>query len=243
MMPVDPRSSSDPSPWERYALASGIAFALLQLLMMGVFGLFILPNLGAVDAPVAERAAAYVQFGDRLRLGNYLLTLPTVFFLLFLGGLHAVLRRAEGGSGAFAMASVLSGAAMAMLWPLAGVISDIGIDIARAGGDPATVSSLDAIAPYSLALSALPRTVLLVAGSAVLLQSGIVPRWLGWAGLTVGGLSLVGTATLATGALFPVLALSTLLFELWLIALCVVLLRSQRAADRTANPGVERAPA
>lgn len=213
------------SPWERPALGCGVAFALLQLLVMVFFAVAILPGLGAVDAPAAQRAAAYAEHGDLLRLGNFLLMLPVIFFLFFLGGLYGVLRRAEGGSGAFAMASVLAGAAMAMLWPLAGVISDIGIDMARGGGDAVTIASLDAIAPYSLALSALPRTVLLVATAAVLLQSRVLPGWFAWSGLAVALLSVVGAATLVAEALFPVLALSTMLFEFWLVGLGFALLR------------------
>jgi hypothetical protein len=116
-----------------------------------------------------------------------------------------------------------------MIWPLAAILSDIGIDIALAGGDAATVASLDAIAPYSLALSALPRMVLLLTVSAALLYHELAPRWIGWLGVAAGLLSLAGTATLVVSALFPLLALSTLFFELWIIVLSLALLSKTQA--------------
>jgi hypothetical protein len=214
---------------ERAGLFSGIGFALLQLAAMVLFATQILPRLGPMDAPVALRAAAYAEHGNLLRLGNYLLTLPTPLFLFFLGAVFTGVRRAEENGGPLAMAAVAAGAAMAMIWPLAAIISDIGIDIARAGGDVATVASLDAIAPYSLALSALPRMVLLLTISAALLHHELTPRWVGWMGVVAGLLSLAGTATLVVSDLFPLLALSTLFFELWIIVLSLALLSKTHA--------------
>jgi hypothetical protein len=214
---------------ERIALGSGIVYGVLQLLAMFAFGMFILPNLGPIGLPAAERAAAYAEHGDLLRLGNYLLVLPTGLFLLWLGGLYGVLRRVEGGSATFTLAGVLAGTAMAMVWPWAAIISDIGIDIARGGGDAVTVSALDAIAPYSLALSALPRTVLLLAASVVLLTSRAVPSWIGWMGIGAGVLSVIGTGTLVDPVLFPLLGLSTVAFEVWIVLLSIALLRGSTA--------------
>jgi hypothetical protein len=229
------------SRWERTALAGGIAFGALQLLAMVGFGVFILPKLGPVGAPAVERAAAYAEHGDLLRLGNYLLVLPTALFLLCLGGLHGVLRRAEGGSGAFTVAGLLAATAMAMLWPLAAIVSDVGIDIAQAGGDVVTVAALDAIAPYSLALSAVPRTVFLLTVSVVLISSRVVARWIGWLGVGAGVISLLGTGTLVNTSLFPLLGLSTVVFELWIIALCIALMRSSQSTELASAPAAAHA--
>jgi hypothetical protein len=220
--------TADPlSRAERLALAAGLAFVVLQVATMALFATSILPALGPVDAPPAARAAAYAAHGDAVRLGNYLLTLPTPLFLFFLGGLAAVAGRAEGAGRVLTLTGVVAGAAMAMLWPLAAVLNDLAIDIARHGGDAATVSALDAVGPYTLALSALPRVVLVGAVSAVVLQHGLAARWVGWLGLAVVALSLPGTGVLLTPSLFGPLALSTLLFEGWIVALCATLLRAR----------------
>jgi hypothetical protein len=88
--------------------------------------------------------------------------------------------------------------------------------------------------PLALALSAFPRAVLLVATSAVLLEGRIAPRWIGSTGLALGLISLISTGTLVAPALFPFLALGTLLFVVWIAALTVALLRSTRREIRVA---------
>jgi hypothetical protein len=114
------------------------------------------------------------------------------------------------------------------------MITDIGITIAREGGDPATVWALDALAPFTLALSALPRAVLLIGTSALLLNTRCVPRPIGWLGLVAALLGLIGSATLIAAALFPLLALGSLLFEIWVLLLSAALLRQPRTVVQTA---------
>jgi hypothetical protein len=89
------------------------------------------------------------------------------------------------------------------------------------------------MAPLSLALSAFPRAVLLGATSLVLLDSRLSPRWIGWLGLVLAPLSLISTATLVIGELFPFLAIGTLIFAIWVLALSCSLLWSTRAASKT----------
>ncbi len=224
-------TDEQPSPWERPALASGIVFAVLQIAAIVFATVFLLSKLPPVGAPLTEWAEALVQIPTMtVSIANYLLLLPVPFFLLFLGGLVGVLRRAEGGSGTLAVSALGAGIAMAMTWPVGIVIAGLSSDIVADGGDLATAWALDGMAPFSLALSAFPRTVLLVATSLLLLGSRFAPRWLGWLGLVLALVSFIGTAMLLVGDLFPVLALGTLLFDLWILALSVLLVRSERTA-------------
>lgn len=220
------------SLWERLALVSGILFVALQLSAMIYFITLVFPRMGPPEA-VEQHLAFYRQHGEVLRLGNYLLVLPTPFFLLFLGGLSGILRRAEDGKGGLTTTAITSGAIVAILWPLSAVLNNIGIDIAQSGGDRATIVALDAVGPYMLALSALPRATLLAATATVLLYRQLAPRWVGWIGLGLGVISVIGSATLVLAALFPVLALSTLLFELWILVLSVTLLQKFRTVGST----------
>jgi hypothetical protein len=107
------------------------------------------------------------------------------------------------------------------------------------GGEEATVKAIDAMTPLALALSAFPRAVLLGATSIVILESGIAVRWIGWAGLVLGLISLVSTGTLVAPELFRFLALGTLLFVVWVLALSVALLRSGARTVARVAPGVE----
>src|SRR3954462_15066257 len=141
---------------ERLTLGSGIVFGLIQLAALVFAITAIFSHKPPLDAPVIEQAAWYAQHGDTLALGNLLLALSAPFFLLFLGGLFGSLRRAEGGSNVLSIAAHGSGIALAMIWPFGCMLTDLGVTIARKGGDAATVWALDALAPLSLALSALP---------------------------------------------------------------------------------------
>jgi hypothetical protein len=132
----------------------------------------------------------------------------------------------KGGDNTLATAAVTSRAIVAILWPLSAVLNNLGIDIAQVGGDAATIVALDAIGPYMLALSTLPRAILLAAVSVGLRYGRFIPRWLGWLGLVLAVVSLVGSAAMLVGELFPVLALGTIFFEVWILLLCIALRRS-----------------
>jgi len=205
---------------------SGLVYALAQLGAVVFFAMAILPRFAPVDAAPLARAAAIKELGATLRFANFLLMLPIPFFLVFVGAAFSLLRKLEGGSDVIAATALAAGSAMALMWPLGAVISDLELDLAQAGGDAVTVSVLDAIAPYSLALSAFARAVLVLALSVPVLKMGKGLRVTGWSGIAVAILSLVGTTTLVFGAAFPILALSTLLFDVWLFAFCLLWLRS-----------------
>ncbi len=173
-----------------------------------------------------------------VEVGTYLYVLQVPFWLLFLGGLVGVVRRTEGGSGALSISVLGAGVAMIVIASMGALISAITPTIGELGGDGATVKAIDGMTPLALALSAFPRAVLLGATSVVLLEGRVILRWIGWLGLFLGLVCLVSTGTLLAAALFPFLALGTLLSVLWIAALTVALLRNTRA-DGRAMPSIE----
>lgn len=210
----------------RLALWCGVAYALLQLGAVVYFTRTVMSNKPPVDASTAQHAAFYAEHADQLVLGNWLLTLPVPLFLIFLGGLYVVLRRIEG-TGPLSVAALVAGAAVAVTWPFGALLSDAGVVIARAGGSAPTIWALDTMGPYSLALTALPRSVLLGAASAVLWQSDLVPRWIPAVGLVLVPVMLIGSATPVAAALFPFAAFGSAAAVLWVLALSVTLLRAK----------------
>ena len=92
------------------------------------------------------------------------------------------------------------------------------------GADLRILAAWDSVAPYSLAFSALARLFFVGAIVLALRHLGTTP-WLVRAGVVILVLSAAGSATLVSGAMFPLLALSTLAFELWVVALAVSWLR------------------
>lgn len=234
MAPMVPYASAQPAPWERLALISGIVFVALQVSGLMYFFAFFVPRQPPVDAPAAQFAAFYAGNRSTITTNNYLVVLTTPFLLLFVAGLFGVMRRAEGGAGAPAAAVLGSGVASAVITSLGWTISQLGADVAAAGGDPATIRALDAMSPLSLAVGALPRTVLLSATSLVLMRSRLTPRWIGGLGLAVAMIGLIGSGTFVRATLFPFLALGSLLFDVWILTLSVALLRRPRTARQPA---------
>lgn len=211
----------------RVSLWCGIAYAVTQLGAVVYFTGTVLSAKPAAGAPPSEHATFYVQQAERLLFGNWLLTLPVPFFLVFLGGLYIVLRRAEG-TGALSVAALTSGATLAMIWPLGALLSNLGVTLAQSSGDAATVWALDSAGPLTLALSALPRSAFLAAASIVLLRGRVVANWIPVLGLTLAPLLLVGSATPMLPALFPFAAFGSALAVVWTLALSIALLRAGR---------------
>ena len=107
------------------------------------------------------------------------------------------------------------------------MLHDIALDSAVDGADLRLLAAWDAVAPYSLAFSVLPRLFFIGAIVLGLRMTGTAP-WLQRLGLVLLPLSLVGSATLVAGAVFPVLALSTLGYELWIGAVAWHWLKTSR---------------
>ena len=222
--------SEQPSPWERRGWAGGVAYGALQLAALVFALVVIVPTHAPLDAPLAEATRAFAEHARLIAAGNYLLTLPLPFLLLFLGGLFAALRRAVGGGEVPAAAALGAGLVAAVVAPLGAVISGLAARVAVLGGDAVVVRELDGLGPQLWAVNALPHAALLGIVAAVALRGGLAPRWLAWAGLLLGLVALGATGTLVTAAFFPLLALEMLAFPLWVLALSAALLRSPRPA-------------
>jgi hypothetical protein len=147
------------------------------------------------------------------------------FFLLFLGGLFGVLRRLERGVGVLTATAFGAGLALAVVWPIGIVVADSGQGMAQHGLEPVAVMAFDGIAQLTLGLSALPQAVLLLAASLGLRSSAVLPRWIGWTGMGLALVGLIGSATLLDANLYPVLALGNLLFDVWVGLVGGILLR------------------
>jgi hypothetical protein len=210
----------------RLSTRFGLAFAFCQISVMIVMATTVLPRGGSPDDPALERGQNVLDAIDLYRAGNYAFLLAGVLLLGFLGAVQARLRRVDT-SGTLATIAVGAGTLLAFVWPFAAVLHDVALDAASDGTDLRLLGAWDAVAPYSLAFSALPR-VFLVGALVVGLWAAGTNVWLQRTGLVIVVLSLVGSATLLVGAVFPVLALSTLMYEVWIGVLAWQWLREGR---------------
>jgi hypothetical protein len=212
----------------RLSTKFGLAFTVFQLAVMVMMAVFVLPNGGSPSDPALERGRNVLEAADLYRAGNYMFMVASVLLLGFLGAVHARLKAVDR-SGALATVGVAAGTLLAVLWPFAGVLHDVARETAAAGTDPRILGGWDAVAPFSLAFSVLPR-VFFVGALILGLRATGAALWLQRTGVVILVLSVIGSGTLLAGSLFPILALSTLGYEVWIGALALVWLREHRAA-------------
>ncbi|MGI5183455.1 hypothetical protein ACQEVZ_45080 [Dactylosporangium sp. CA-152071] len=191
----------------------GIAFTVCQLLVMVAMTVFVLPHAGSPTDPALERGQNVFDAAQLYRIGNFAFMAAGTLLLGFLGAVHVRLRRADG-SGALATVAVAAGALLALIWPLGGMLHDVALETASAGADLRILAGWDSVAPFGLAFSVFAR-VFFVGAIALALRAGGRNPWLVRTGVVIVVLSLAGSATLVAGAMFPLLAVSTLAFEVW----------------------------
>jgi hypothetical protein len=209
----------------------GLLFAVCQIAVMIVMATVVLPRAGSPADPAVDRGERVLDAAALYRYGNYVFMLAGTVLLGFLGAVQARLRAVDG-TGVLATVAVAAGILLTLIWPLGALLHDVALETASAGADPRILAGWDAVAPFSLAFSVLPRLFFVGALVMGLRVTGAAP-WLARCGLVVMALSLVGSGTLVAGDLFPVLAISTLGYELWVGALAWHWLRAaSRRPDR-----------
>lgn len=185
------------------ARLGGVCGLLFALLMVPAY------VVGYPDAPTStssvEEVIAYFSEGPgAFVLANGVIPLFSAFFFVcFLGVLHGLLRRAEGGA---LSSAALAGGTLFITLSCAGYAAEILY--------PASLSRFEGFAAdaqfafASLVLSAwlyhfcqVGTAVLATATSLVALQSGVLPRWLALAGFIVALLALLHFLMPLLGAL------------------------------------------
>ncbi len=207
-----PRSSLS-----RLSARFGVAFAVSQVVVMVAMATLVLPKGGHPGLDPAEWGRRVMAADDWYRAGNYVFVLAGVLLLGFLGVVHERLKRVDA-TGVLSAVAVGAGTIVSFVWPYAAVLHDVAIEAAGTGADPRMLAGWDSVAPFSLAFSAVPRIFFVGALVIALRRSGTAPR-LQQIGVALVPLFLVGSATLVIGACFPLLALSSLAYELWIGAL------------------------
>jgi hypothetical protein len=189
--------------------------------------------------------AWYVRNGDRWLAGIFVLGIAYAFFFLpFLSALTSVLASAEGQPPMWSRVAAAGGllfvAAVVAMLGGEGMVSyltkDAGQDVARAGM---------AFALFGYSRSGLFAAVFVLSASLVILQRGVFWSWLGWYGLVVAAVNLVGAAAIFDTPDGPLGVLRTRVappaLALWIVAASVGMLRLGKGAadDDPARHGLQ----
>ena len=176
---------------ERWAPISGIVFVVLM-----VVGSFLVSDMPSADASGRE-IAAYLGDSDnhtRNIIGAYLWAVGALAFLWFLTLLRSDLRRAEGGTGALSNLAFGAGVAFTAVWLVAAAaLTSVAYAVALRDAPVTNVDLVRVVPPTGGLLLLLgggfTGALLLLAASAVILRTGVFPRWLAWVGI-VGAIVL-----------------------------------------------------
>jgi Domain of unknown function (DUF4386) len=211
--------------WERLAPLAGVVFVVLVLVAFIPLG----GNTPDNDATAQKVQSFYSKHSDRELLAAYVLVLSVPFLVFFTSILYRAIR-AAGGRGRLAIAAFGGG-----LLSAAGFAVGAAIHFALASaGDKAstlpttqTLNVLDntSFFPFVAGLGIL----LLASGLATLRYGGVLPRWLGWAGV------ILGIAIFIPFVGFVAFGLS----GLWVVAASIVIY--QRGALPESGPAVSSA--
>jgi Domain of unknown function (DUF4386) len=105
-------------------------------------------------------------------------------------------------------------------------------------GDPQTYRTLMDVYALMLVMSGVPTAVSLIAISLAVLRTRLFPSWLAWYGFAVAAVHLVSAGSFARDGFFtPTIVAGTIapvLFEVWVLAISVLLLMRRGNADGSA---------
>lgn len=193
------RSPKGESNWNRPLLVGGVVSGLLYIGSMGLFLALIAPHLPPIDAPATQQAAFYAEQARNpmYTLIRFLIMAQLAPLALFFGALFGILRRAEGEEAPLSMAVLVAGVMTSLISPLVEMIEGhLLLGLAASGGDPVVTRTFDGMTPVSFALSGFPQAVVLAGTALLVLRQHIAPRWIGWFGMALAIVSLLGTGTL-----------------------------------------------
>ena len=179
----------------RWSPVSGVVFVVLYVIAGVIFSDAPAPS-ASDDAILSYYAESGYQ--RKFAIAFLLTTIAAPFFLWFLGSLAARLRQAEGEPGWFSRIALVSGGAFVAVAFVGTALSQfvpdaVNNDPDQFGLDP-DIARLLTNAAYTLNSElAVPLAApLVLATSLVFLRTGLLPRWVGWAGLAVTLVSFVG---------------------------------------------------
>lgn len=181
-------------------LAAGAGLGAVAVFVVGQY---VAPALVWPEEQVGGvQGTFYVNFEDRLLAQAVLFGVASALFLVFLGGLWAVLSPGGGHEPRLAQTVVAAGAVTTGLVLLQAAVltalvvlrdNEVGV---RAEGSAWAARALFYLEGADGNLALFPFAVFLMAAAAVVLRTGVLPRWLGWAGVAFGllvGLLAVGS--------------------------------------------------
>jgi hypothetical protein len=196
--------------WERWSALAGVLFVAL-------FAVALALSANSNDDPT-ELANWLADSGNRNQqfVAWFLFIASALAFLSFLGTLRDMLVRAEGGPGT--LSSLVFGPGLVFIALYVVGTSMFAAPAALADEskfklDPNTAEMFSDAGYLLLVAGVMVASILVLSASTAALRTGVLPAWLGWAGLIV-----------AVAMLFAVFFLPILVFVGWVLVVSLIML-------------------
>jgi hypothetical protein len=195
--------------WERWAALTGVLFVALLVIGVAMSG-------DAGDTP-GELESYYAESGNRAKeiAAFFVIAAAGLAFLSFLGTLREMLVRAEGGPGTLSALVFGPGLVFVACLLTGSAISRAPAALAEQENftlDANTAELLDGAGYLTIVAGLMAASILVLSASTAALRTGVLPAWLGWAGLIVSVVML-----------FSIFFLPILAFLAWVLAVSLVL--------------------
>jgi hypothetical protein len=206
--------------WERWGALGGVLFVVLAAISA------FLPGSPPMTSDSAKKISDFfVDHGDEVRWAGYIGALAVIPFFWWLGSVWRMLRRAEGGSPRLTVMATTSAAFATVLAVIGGVIlSAVPIIGIRALGLSGARTFY--VISTNLAVATLfGVATFLLAFSVVIIRTAVLPRIMGWLGVLIAIVGMVGAASVATdrSAIFDIAFGSFLASMLWILVVSILM--------------------
>jgi hypothetical protein len=224
--------------WQRLVAASGIVFAVLMVISLGLFG----GDTPSFNDPLKDWTNWANDNDVNNRIAAMILLFAAFEFIWFAGYMHSVLGAAERAVRGFTRgANVVLGGAIAGIVGIVMGVTITAIASQHTDADPQVIRSVADAGGAGFVLATAGFAAMLLAAGALTLRTGAFPRWTGIVAL-VGGVLLVLTflslldkeGDNVFGIGYP---LGFLALVIWSIATSISNIRRLREAPRVAEPG------
>jgi hypothetical protein len=172
------------SRWERFAPLTGVVFFILIAITLALSN-----DTPDTDSSTADTVSYWSAHDSRLIASAIIGTFAVIFLIWFGGSLRSALMRAEGGEGrlstlAFAgilVIGITGGIGSSLTFVVADTVNDVPAEATQA----LSVLSEDFFLPFLAGIA-----LFMFATGICVLRHGGLPRWLGWAAIVIGVVSV-----------------------------------------------------
>ena len=215
------------------------AWAGIGFVVTGVASAIVAGMPPAFDDSVAKIRTYFADHHTALNLSNLLLAMAVLSVFCFLGALRLRIARAEGEGGY--LAQVFFGAALVTIaMALVGMFLTVAMTqrVAALQDDAVVRAAFEMTFLVAFGGTAFTTAVFLAAASTVILRTGMLASWIGWLGMLGVAVNLLGGGAIIiqdTSGLAVLGLIGFLIFALWVLVVCVVMLIGRSPARSTAG--------